>query len=203
MDFHFWTRLVLQPQDALLQIKPPSDLFSAIKVWAVTGFWAGLVSGLVGFLTGGFTGLSVISFFVAILISPILYPILYALIEGLYFLVARVLGGTGSFRDQYYFVGLTGRILLPLSVMFTSFHPLIGFFAASLLGLFWLYPRTVVYRHVHGFDWFKAVLVWLLPAIVFTLLGLLLVLLFLGVVMTAVASAGALNATATLPAANP
>lgn len=203
MDLHFWTQLVLRPQDALAELKPPSDWLSVVKVWAVTGFWAGLVTGLVGFLTSGFTGVSVLAFFVALVLTPLLYPVLYGLIECIYFVTARVLGGSGTFRDQFYFVGLTGRLLLPLSTLFTSFNPLIGLFAASLIGVYWLYPKTVVYRQVHGFDWFKAVLVWLIPALVFALIGLLLFLLFFGIILSAVASGAALNATAAVPPANP
>jgi len=201
MDFHFWTHLVLQPQEMLKDLKPPSDWFSVFKVWAVTGFWAGLASGLVGLLTGGISGVAILGFLISLLLSPVIYPIMYVFVEGIHFIVARALGGTGSFRDQYYFIGLTGRLLLPLSALFTGFSMnspvffLLGIFASALVGLVWLYPQTVVYRKVHGFDWLKAILVWLIPSIIFTVLGLLFLLLFIGIIASSAASAAALNAT--------
>lgn len=195
MDFQYWFRWVLQPQAALEKTEAPSDLFSAFKVWAVTGLWAGLASGLFGILAGGFSGLSVAVLFFSLLIGPLVYPLVYAVLEGIYFLSARALGGKGSFRDQFYFVGLTARPILPVLALLSGINPLLSFLASMLVGLYWLYPKTVVYRHVHGFDWFKAILVWLIPSIVLTVLGLFLLILFFGLIAAAGAGAVAVNAT--------
>ncbi len=200
MDFRFWLNLVLRPQETLQPLKAPSDWWSAFKVWAVTGMLAAVALGLAGFLTTGFSGLALVVLLFSVLFNAILYPIIYALGEGIHFLVARLLGGTGSFRDQYYFVGLSGRPIIPLVSFFMGVAPQSPFFflclfAAVLLSMLWKYPQTVVYRKVHGFGWFKAILVWFIPGLVLVLLSLLLVFLFFGIVLAAAASAGALNAT--------
>jgi len=197
VDFQYWFRWVLQPQAALDKEKAPADLLSSFKVWAVTGFWAGLVSGLIGLLAGGVTGLTLVVLVFSLLFGPLVYPLVYAFMEGVYFITARVLGGKGTFKDQFYFVGYTARPILPLLALLSGINPLLSFFASMLVGLYWLYPKTVIYKHVHGLDWFKAILVWLLPSIVLTVLGLFLLVLFFGLVAVAAAGAAAANATAT------
>lgn len=195
MDFSYWTKMVLQPQEALKNQKDAPDWMEAIKVWAITGFWAGLATGAGTIAAQGLTGLSLVVLFSGMFGNPFIYPITYLLVEGFYFLVARLLGGTGTFLNHFYIVGLTGRILLPLAALLFALSSLPAVLAALLVSVYWLYPQTVAYRRVHGFDWTKAIFVWLIPGAILGLIGLLFVFLFLGVIASSPSLLSALNVT--------
>jgi hypothetical protein len=92
-------------------------------------------------------------------------PLGFLFSTGIYFLVAKLLGGTGSFEAQTY---LLAAIVAPMTII-TSFLGFIPFLGGCLSFVLVIYQLVLFYfaiKVAHNFDSTKTVMVILIPVIV-------------------------------------
>lgn len=88
---------------------------------------------------------------------------------GAMYLLARTLGGAGTFESQYYHFAIAwGGLLMVLNIV--SIVPCLGQIVVFLLAIFWLYLCYLVYMSVHKLSSGKAIVLVVLPIVVLLVL---------------------------------
>jgi hypothetical protein len=134
---------------------------------------AGVVSGIIGDFCGALIGL----------------PLAFLIGSGFYWLVARLLGGTGSYEQQTY---LLGTFTAPLMIVngILSIIPIAGGCIALLISIYTLVLTYFALKVSHAFTSGKAIATLLIPL----LIGILLACCIIAGVMAMVGAAfGGLN----------
>ena len=98
----------------------------------------------------------------------------------IYFIIAKLLGGKGTFKEQFYLIALFTAPLVVLTIL--NALPFVGIFIYALLMLYSFYPRTIAIKEAHQLSTLRAVAVWLIPLIIMSVLvvGVLVMIGFLG-----------------------
>ncbi len=135
--------------------------------------------GAMAALGGGF-GITTI---IMLILVPIIMVVTTLTLTVLSFILCKILGGKGTFADQYFQFSIVGSGVLILSSIL-NIIPVLGSMVVSLLGLYYLYPVFMVYRGVHKFSNMKAALAVLIPIV----LAVILAVLFMGYFIASVAS---------------
>lgn len=96
--------------------------------------------------------------------------------EGLLFAFAKLLGGKGSFAQQYY---LSSVIVFPAAFlgfigMILGLIPFLGVLASLALSIYAFYLHVLAVKEAHGFSVLRALAAVILPAVVVFLLVMLL-----------------------------
>lgn len=96
-------------------------------------------------------------------IVVIMTPIVWFIVHGIYWVLAKLLGGTGSYIEQFYFgsfvVGAT-NILMPL-----YFIPCVGMLASMVVSLYTYFLIYKIVKSVHGLSTGRAAAVVLIPIV--------------------------------------
>ena len=148
----------------------------------IGGLAAGANGGMMGGAVGGAIGLvaAVVAFIIGVILTPIIVIIAGFIVSAIYFVIARVLGGKGSFTLQTHGFALVfaGTMLLALPFNVLGLLPWVGgifAIAAMLVNLYSIYSYYRLFRAVHQLSSMRAAVVTLLPVLV---LAALLVLVF-------------------------
>ncbi|RLG19236.1 hypothetical protein DRN67_03250 [Candidatus Micrarchaeota archaeon] len=166
----------LKKPTMLVKRKDKADLTEAVKNFAIGGAIGGLIGGVLSaffqFIMSVLSG-NVVGAFFQLLLTPIfmivfaiiLAPIGNLIMNGLYYLVAKALGGKATYAQQTYLVSIPSIVGLAISVILSAV-PFIGsFILAPLFGLYLLYITVVVIRDVHQLEIVKAAAAVILPII--------------------------------------
>ena len=139
-------------------------IFTGItSAFGLTGFFQGFLG---GFLSSGIILLVLLPIIMAI--TSVIITVVYV---GIFYLICKVLGGTGSFEQQFY---LSTIFLIPLEVLMIALVvaiPLLGILLALLLLLYGIYLAYLVTKEVHGFGVVKFVIALVIYLVVFFILG--------------------------------
>ncbi|MFA6327929.1 MAG: Yip1 family protein [Candidatus Micrarchaeia archaeon] len=197
--FKTWLYAYFHPYQACGKEKKNAKLGSTAATFALAGLVQAAVLVIVIALMLAFSLRTGISFTVTVaIVMLIAYPIACVIggfaMSALYFIVAKLLGGKGSFTEQAYCMALVsgGVILMMAPFNVLQIIPMIGWIF-SLLGLaVTLYGIVSQYRMisaVHSLSQLRAIVVLVVP--LFIIMALLLV--FVGV--AAIAALGAYGTT--------
>lgn len=110
------------------------------------------------------------------------------------YMIAKALGGTGSFDQQFYHMAVMGGGITVISSLF-SIIPCVGDLVQLVAWVFSLYLGYLIYMSVHRVSSGKAILLTLLPTIIGVVLAVLLIIIFGALIATMIggfAGAGAL-----------
>lgn len=202
--FKTWVSAYFRPVDVFNAEKKKAEGMEIAKTFASIGLISAIVVAIVTILSVAFNlgsmaglafGLGELA--VAIIAALILYPIIMTIIgfilSGIYFVIAKLLGGKGEYMEQTLGIALItgGYILLMAPLQILSLIPIIGVvFSVVILiiGLYSLYSQYRLVKEVHGLSSFRAALVIIIPVAVLFLLAL--------VVIGSLAMAGAGSAMA-------
>ncbi len=113
---------------------------------------------------GGFGVLTIMT----LVLIPIFLVLVTLIFTALAFILCKILGGKGTFTDQYYQFSIVGSgFLIVASIL--NLIPIVGGLFISLLGIYYLYPVFLVYRAVHKMSNMRAALAVIIPLIVMLL----------------------------------
>jgi hypothetical protein len=174
-------------------------LGDGIKNYALAAILAAIIAGigiLVQSLMFGAPIDAVIISIIMMLIVMIIAVIIGTLINtGLSYIWCKLLGGKGTFSDQYYQFSIVGSgLLIVTSVLMLV--PFVGGLVAGLLAIYYLYPVFLVYRSVHKFTDGRAALAVLLPFVLLIILAII-AMMFFAVMLAGIF--GAMSASGAYP----
>jgi|GEM_PF-3172622 len=129
-------------------------------------------------------GVSLVTMIVMLVIVPVLMIVGSLITTGLGYIVCRILGGTGTFENQYYHFAIVGGGVAVISMIF-AFIPCLGPLVNVVLSLYFLYPTFLIYGGVHKLSNGKAAFVTLLP-LIFAVILLLIAFIIFGSMMAAI-----------------
>ncbi|MFH1221993.1 MAG: YIP1 family protein [Candidatus Micrarchaeota archaeon] len=110
---------------------------------------------------------------ISLILVPIIMVLLAFLVNGLTYLLARVLGGTGSFGIQFYQFAVVAGGFHMLSAAF-GIIPCLGAVLTFALWIYFLYLAFLIYKSVHRLDNLRAAMVVIIPLLVAVLLAAML-----------------------------
>ncbi len=157
-----WMAILTKPSEAAFEAEKPNVNLTNMIIWlAIAGAISGFFGGLWGLI---FRSGSVAGLITGLIAGAIVAVIGFFIGQAILFLVARVLGGTGDFNTQAY---LQSIYFVPIYIVDGVLSiPFLGSLVALVLGLYSLYLTTLALKVTHRYDTTKAVLTWLIPAIV-------------------------------------
>lgn len=201
-SFKAWINAYFRPVSA---IKESGSLSDAAKNIAIAGLLVGVVSGILalvgmslggaatgstmmggmGGLIGGGIGLAggIVTLVALAVLTPIIYIVMGFVGSAIYFVIAKVLGGKGSYTAQTHILALvmcgTALLTLPFQVLETI--PMVGGIfglATMLIGIYAFYSEYRAIKEVHKLSQIKAIAVVILPLIVIMVLAVLAIMMF-------------------------
>lgn len=169
-----------------------------VLLFALLGVFIGLIFGAIGsmastnlgLITGGIMGGSYILIGVIMAVATIIFtPISFLIGTGVHWILAKALGGKGTYSDQsYYASNITAgiNVLTPIW-MIGSLIPCVGYIVSLAVSIYPLYLFYKVIKKVHGLDSTRSAAVIILPVVISIVLVILLyaiyfLLLFIGIV---------------------
>jgi len=180
--------VLTKPEEALASEKKNAAIAKGVVPYAIIGLVIGIPLGAVIALAATLfstffhagapllgLGLSAIVVLPLVCLAVIVVASLVG--EGILFLFARLLGGRGSFAQQYY---LSSLIVFPAAFlgfigMLLGLIPFLGALASLALSIYAFYLHVLAVKEAHGFSVLRAFAAVILPAaIVFFLVVLLL-----------------------------
>lgn len=164
IPFDLWIPALTKPAETFSKQKGKASLGDALISMAL----AGLVGGAVGGLLAGIVGL-IAGAIGGLLVSGLVVPLV---MNAVVWVMAKLLGGKGSYSDQFYLYSLFGAPVMLVSGVL-SIVPIVGGLIGGLLSLYSLYPLTMALKQVHGFDTMKAVIAWLVPGIIVAIIAVI------------------------------
>ncbi len=127
--------------------------------------------------TAAIAGSSMIWILALLVIIPILLIILPFITTGLGFILCKILGGTGTFANQFYQFAIVASGLMVINSI-VGLVPCLGGLIAFALSIYYIYPTFLIYRSVHKLSNVRAGFVAIFPWILLVLLVILLFVLF-------------------------
>ncbi len=147
---------------------------------------------------GAIGGLGALGIVVTIIMIPIVQIISAFIMNGIVYILAKLLGGKGTFENQFYHIAiLSGGLSVITGIL--GLVPCVGPLLSFILVVYYLYPLYLLYMGVHKLSSGRAIALILIPFLVIIVLAVIVAVLFAGM-MTAMlgtmAGAGALNQVA-------
>jgi len=130
-----------------------------------------VVGGFLGKLAGAGIGAALgFGFAVMLFIWVVIGSILSLLIgSAILLLFAKIFGGKGDYTLQTYLISLPMSALVLISGVL-GWIPILGGIISFIASIWYLYPLTIVLKQTHKYTTGKAVLTWLIPAIIITII---------------------------------
>ena len=190
-----WMGVLTKPVETFATEKKNSSIMAGVKQYAIIFGIFGLLMGIevaaMAYIMSFFPPAGNLSFIrslgiAAIIVVPIIFivgGIILTLIGvGIQFLIAKLLGGTGTFEQQYYLSSLTAMPALILSIIAGIISGLFGkvpileviitLLLILAIGLYLLYLQTKAIKEAHQFSTLKAFAVlFITPIIVGLVMG--------------------------------
>jgi hypothetical protein len=189
--------ILIHPRETMEQEKSKSSLNAAIKTFVIYYLIVGLLAGIgITILTAigaGFLGpmagaefwfwrILINLGYLAIVIVPIL-AIIFGLIctmigTGIYWLIAKAFGGTGTFTENYYLMSKLVWQLLVLGIVISllGLIPILGAIITLLWLLYVIYLAVILISVANKISTIKALIVVLIPVIIAFILSIALLL---------------------------
>jgi len=181
VNFSLWVDAFLKPKETFQKEKANASIkegalniltasFIISVLLSIVVLILGSITPLPGFQT--FAGLGVTGLIIMIFLFFIIGELVGSFINvGIIWLTALLLGGKGSFAQQYYLSSLFTAPLLVLLII--NIIPLIGWLLMLIALLYSIYLLYLVVKEVHGLSTGKTVLsILLIPIILLILLVL-------------------------------
>lgn len=128
------------------------------SLFSLFGAEAGALGGMV------FGGSYIVIGIVVFIAFVILAPVSFLIGEGIYFIIARALGGTGKYKDQAHLSSFVQAALLSAVVL--QFVPCVGALILLAASLYSIYLKYRIIKGIHGLDTVKSIMVIVLPIII-------------------------------------
>lgn len=173
--FEEWKDSFLNPGKKMPSLVEKADLSQGLQ-HLIIGY---VISGIIGIIlavllsvSAGplgmlFGGVGIFGQILGIIFGIIFYLIGAAII----WIIAKVLGGMGTYGQQVHMTAAPFAFLLVINSIL-SIVPFLGAFLSFLLSLYYLYLMTIAIKEAHKFSTLRAVASWLLPIIIVGLLVL-------------------------------
>jgi len=191
--FEKWIKVLIKPKEVFAEEKAYASLGKAIKIVFVAGVIAGIFGIIAHYISlfyyGDFfkTLLSLPEYLASSFVAGVIYaPIIFLIFSGINYLFAKLFKGEGNFTTHTYLIALlyapcmviTSALgIIPFFII-PFFGGLMGSLVLGLLVLIYeLYLLTLALKEVHQYSTGKAILTWLIPLIIFSIVTLLCILL--------------------------
>lgn len=132
----------------------------------------------ISLITYGFSITTIIGGIFAIPISFVVSIIGLLIGAGIMHIIASILGGKGTYGKLVYLYSLFAAPLMIVGI--ASIVPCLGSIIMLAVGLYSLYLLTLAIKANYALDTMKAVIVWLIPLIVLTIIMVVAIALFAG-----------------------
>jgi len=126
----------------------------------------------------------------------IFLPLIEFVSQGIYWIIAKLLGGSGTYAQQTYFRSISASVILLISILLIIplLIPCIGIIVRLIIALFLSYYQYLVIKSVHGLSTSRSIAVVLAPVLLIVLLMLAMVvayvLMILAILVMSVISKG-------------
>jgi len=186
--FEKWINVLIKPKEVFAEEKANASLGKAIKIIFVAGIITGIFQVIASFILFAFfettfhraissydtffgRALSLPEYLTLSFVSSIIFALIFFLIgSGMYYIFAKLLKGKGNFTTQTYLVALVSA---PCMVIVAAINiiPFMGMILSLFVGIYELYLLTLALREVHQYSTGRAILSWLIPAIVLVVIA--------------------------------
>ncbi|NIM47582.1 MAG: hypothetical protein GTN40_05510 [Candidatus Aenigmarchaeota archaeon] len=184
MNFNLWIGSLTKPLETFKKEKKNANLGEGALHMAVAGLITGFITGLIDMVFGSvlagqfspiasaFTG--PIVFLATLIFAPIMAVLYWLIVSGVLYIFAMLFGGKGSYTTQSYLYAI---YYAPLSIITSILFliPLAGIFLALIVMAYGLYLLTMALKEAHNYTTGRAVLTWLVPVGIVTVLIVILV----------------------------
>jgi hypothetical protein len=140
----------------------------------------------------GFLGLSVVLIVGILILIPVMMVVGSLITTGLGYILCRILGGTGTYANQFYHFAVVGGGLAVVNSI-VGLVPCIGSLITLALSLYYIYPTFLIYRSVHKLSNTRAGFVALFPLILAIILLVVAVVLFASAMTALLGSMSSMN----------
>jgi hypothetical protein len=172
----FWMSLVRSPQTTLEKEKGKGGLGDAFKTVLAMSLTISVLVALFIFALGSVSAKSDFGFAGAGIVSGLVFAVYFVgallgffIMSAIYFVIAKLLGGNGSFGEQTYLLSLVFTLgpLLAVISMVLVFIPCLGNILLLVISLYMIYLNAVAIQVAHGFSLLKAIVtVIVIPALI-------------------------------------
>ncbi len=194
INFGLWISALKDPRTTFAKEKTNASLTEALKNIVVAGFILGVLSAILILVSttaaaGGFGAVfgGIAALFI-IFVLPVLMLVLLLILSGIYWIIAKVLGGKGKYETQTYIISLFLAPLMIISilsnVMILLSLDFVGQIISTLIFLYFVYLLILTFKEVHEYGLGKAIATWAIPMLVAVLLSFGTILAVLGLVAT-------------------
>jgi hypothetical protein len=179
LNFKIWMDVLEQPIQTFKKAKKNADLMQGLMYVAVAGVIIGILNGLKTAAFGNplsnlFPSMPVatgiVAFITSVIATPIANVLSWLFVSAIMYVMARLLEGKGNFKTQSYlyaiYVAPIGIISAVLGLI-----PIIGGILSIIPAIYGLYLLTMSLKETHGYSTGRAILTWILPALVLALIA--------------------------------
>ncbi|MFH0971630.1 MAG: YIP1 family protein [Candidatus Micrarchaeota archaeon] len=173
-----WAAVLQKPQETFAAEKPNASFGNAFTQLLLGGVIGGIFLAIMTLIFGGFeaasgNSLAAVAHGVAGILGLFIFPILFplflifvgVLVNILNFIFSKLVGGQGTFSQQFYLWSLYTAPIMVLVGLFSQI-PYLGAIANFLIGIFGLVMLFWSLKEVHQYSSFKAIVVMILPGLV-------------------------------------
>ncbi len=185
--FELWKTALTNPEKAISSQAGKAGYAKGILMLCLAGALYAVISAILS-----------MNFFVLALgpaTFAVAVPVTVLVAAAIVFAFAKILGGKGGLREQFYVsaVLVSPILLLMACAKVLLIVPIIGFFlkAAALfvLEVYALYQVTIALRSIHGFSTMRAILSWLLPLLIVTIIIIIFAIIVVAAILALVPAA--------------
>ncbi len=166
-DVSNWLRVMVSPADVMEEEKKRADVWTAVATFGLAGLLSALIA-LVFFSVLNFPVLGEAGSerpeWISLAISPLANMALGTIGTGLAYLLARLLGGTGSFKTQLH---LTSLYAVPAAIVgaLGLVHWVLALLLMGLVFLYSVFLQYHVMRITHGLSTMRSAICAIVPAL--------------------------------------
>ncbi len=185
--FELWKAALIKPEKIISDQASKAGYAKGVLMLCLAGALYAVISAV---LTANFFVLA---------LGPAMFAVMVPLVvlvgAAVVFAFAKILGGNGGLREQFYLsaVLLSPIILLMACAKVLYIIPIIGFlFEAAVvfvIEVYALYQITLALRSVHDFSTIRAILSWFLPLLIVTIIVLVFALIVVAAILALVPAA--------------
>lgn len=185
--FQLWKTALINPEKAISSQFGKAGYAKGILMLCLAGALYAVISAI---LTVNFVVLALGPGMFAVMV-----PLTILFGAAVVFAFAKILGGKGGLREQFYVsaVLLSPIVLLMACAKVLLIVPIIGFLLKAavlfVLEVYALYQITLALRDIHGFSTMRAILSWLLPLLIMAIIVIVFTLMVVAAILSLVPAA--------------
>ena len=155
-----WKKALVKPKETFKKERKKANLGLGAKYILVAGAITGFILGI--------SSLNLVTALLFIIVYPLMSVASWLFGSGVNYIFARLLGGNGDYTTQSYLVALYAAPFSIITVVIMLI-PVVGVWLTFLVSLYGLYLLTLALKETHKYSTGRAVLTWLLPMIIITI----------------------------------